>query len=126
MLTVSKLTVAQAQGEGTDAQLSRLYDEITSPRTSPSATSPRFRNAEGGSPYDPMTRDAVGQMTKGHQPRAPESRSSDPLISVADDAVDSKVSRISFVIFRACTSMLAWELWCVESVSVIPSRRLMP
>lgn len=87
--------------------------------TSPKASNPRFRKIEGGRPYDPMTREAVGKTTKGHQLRVVALMKKDSFIDDAAAAVSSRASKMLFVMLLACFSILEWSWILLESASVV-------
>ena len=103
-----------------------LYDETVKPMASPRANRPRLRKMEGGSPYEPMTREAVGKTTNGHQLRVVAVVKKDSFMDDATAAVSSRVFRISLVMLLACFSMLEWSSNFVDSFSVVESSRSMP
>lgn len=81
----------------------------------------RFREADGGNPYDPIQSDAAGQTMNGHQPEKPKARDIYPWKAVAEVAADSKVDVISMARCWARSSESSCRLYLSERVSAMCS-----
>lgn len=87
----------------------------------PSPMSTRFREADGGNPYDPIQSDAAGQTMNGHHPAKPKPRETYPWKAVAEVAADSKVVVISMARCCARSSESSCRLYLSERESAMCS-----